>query len=164
MKARLAAAGLLHAGPASGPAPPDQGDGSPDTARVSAAHSRARERVDRQRQLLRPVGWVLVAIVVTAGLNSHPAPGPSGARLGVSLALAGYAAAVAAAVAATVAVAWARRGYLFQVVLIGLIGGCGVALAASPAPEPAEPGRGAGGPAGNPALAGGWRVELEVPG
>ena len=33
-------------------------------------------------------------------------------------------------IAATVAVAWARRGHLFQVLLIGLIGGCGVALAA----------------------------------
>jgi signal transduction histidine kinase len=90
--------------------------------------------VDRQRQLLRPLGWVLIAIVVTAGLNSHPAPGLSGARLGVSLALAGY----AVAVAATVAVAWARRGHLFQVLLIGLIGGCGVALAALQPQGPAE--------------------------
>jgi signal transduction histidine kinase len=52
----------------------------------------------------------------------------------VSLALAGY----AVAVAVTVAVAWARRGYLFQVVLIGLIGGCGVALAALQPHGPAE--------------------------
>ena len=113
---------------------PDDAENLPASARVSAARSRARERVDRQRQMLRPLGWVLIAIVVTAGLNSHPAPGLSGARLGVSLALAGY----AVAVAATVAVAWARRGYLFQVLLIGLIGGCGVALAALQPHGPAE--------------------------
>jgi signal transduction histidine kinase len=134
MKARLAAAGLMHASRPSGPPPPDGTENVPASARVSAARSRARERVDRQRQLLRPVGWVLIAIVVTAGLNSHPAPGLSGVRLGVSLALAGY----AVAVAATVAVAWARRGYLFQVLLIGLIGGCGVALAALQPHGPAE--------------------------
>ena len=134
MKARLAAAGLMHASQPSGPPPPEDGADVPASPRVSAARSRARERVDRQRQLLRPLGWVLVAIVVTAGLNSHPEPGLSGARLGVSLALAGY----AVAVAATVAVAWARRGYLFQVVLIGVIGGCGVALAALQPHGPAE--------------------------
>jgi signal transduction histidine kinase len=134
MKARLAAAGLMHASQPSGPPAPDDTEDFPGSARVSAARSRARERVDRQRQLLRPLGWVLIAIVVTAGLNSHPAPGLSGARLGVSLALAGY----AVAVAATVAVAWARRGYTFQVLLIGLIGGCGVALAALQPHGPAE--------------------------
>jgi len=134
MKARPAAAGLMHASRPSGPPPPGGTENVPASARVSAARSRARERVDRQRQLLRPLGWVLIAIVVTAGLNSHPAPGLSGARLGISLALIGY----AAAVAATVAVAWARRGYLFQVVLIGLIGGCGVVLAALQPRGPAE--------------------------
>ena len=134
MKARLAAAGLIHASQPSGPPPLDGTENLPASARVSAARSRARERVDRQRQLLRPVGWALIAIVVTAGLNSHPAPGLSGARLGVSLALTGY----AVAVAATVAVAWARRGYLFQVLLIGFIGGCGVVLAALQPHGPAE--------------------------
>jgi signal transduction histidine kinase len=126
MKARLAAAGLTHASQPSGAPPPGDAQNPPASARVSAARSRARERVDRQRQLLRPLGWVLIAVVVTAGLNSHPAPGLSGTRLGVSLALAGF----AVAVAAMVAVAWARRGHGFQVLLIGLIGGCGVALAA----------------------------------
>jgi signal transduction histidine kinase len=134
MRARLAAAGLMHASQLSGPPAPDDTENLPASARVSAAHSRARERVDRQRQLLRPLGWALIAIVVTAGLNSHPAPGLSGVRLGVSLALAGY----AAAIAAMVAVAWARRGYLFQVLLIGLIGGCGIALAALQPHGPAE--------------------------
>ncbi len=73
MKARPAAAGLMHASRPSGPPPPGGTENVPASARVSAARSRARERVDRQRQLLRPLGWVLIAIVVTAGLN--PAPG-----------------------------------------------------------------------------------------
>ena len=134
MKARLAAAGLFPPGERSGPpAPPDSGEG-PASARVTAARVRARERQDRQRQLLRPLGWVLIAIVVTAGINSTPAPGLTGAGLGVSLALAVY----AAAVAATVAVGWARRGYAVQLGLIGLIGGCGVALAALQPHGPAE--------------------------
>jgi signal transduction histidine kinase len=134
MRARLTTAGLRHAGRPSGPPPRDDGADAPPSARVSAARSRARERVDRQRQMLRPLGWALIALVVTAGLNSHPGPGLSGAGLGVSLALAGY----AAAVAAMVAVAWARRGHGFQVLLIGLIGGCGVALAALQPNGPAE--------------------------
>jgi signal transduction histidine kinase len=133
MKARLAAAGLMHAGQLSGPPQPDD-EGLPASVRVSAARSRARERVDRQRQLLRPLGLALIAIVVTASLNSHPAPGLSGTRLGVSLALAGF----AGAVAVTAAAAWARHGYPYQVVLIGFMGGCGVALAALQPHGPAE--------------------------
>jgi len=134
MRARLAAAGLMHASQPSGPPAPDGTENLPASARVSAARSRARERVDRQRQALRPLGLALVAIVVTAILNSHPAPGLSGARLGVSLALAGF----AAAVAVTAAAVWARHGYPYQVVLIGFMGGCGVALAALQPHGPAE--------------------------
>jgi signal transduction histidine kinase len=134
MRARLAAAGLTHASRPSGPPAPDDAENPPASARVSAARSRARERVDRQRQLLRPLGLALIAIVVTASLNSHPAPGLSGARLGVSLALAGF----AAAVAVTAAAIWARRGYPYQVALIGFMGGCGVALAALQPHGPAE--------------------------
>src|SRR5690348_12475519 len=134
MQARLAAAGLMHASQPSGPPPPDDAESLPASARVNAARSRARERVDRQRQLLRPLGLALIAIVVTASLNSHPAPGLSGARLGVSLALAGFAAAVAVMAAAI----WARRGYPYQVVLIGVMGACGVALAALQPHGPAE--------------------------
>ena len=105
MKARLAAAGLFALSEPSGPPPPQDAEEGPDSARVSAARARARERLDRQRQLLRPLGWVLIAIVVTAGINNSPAPGLTGAGLGVSLALAVY----AVAAAATVAVGWSRR-------------------------------------------------------
>ena len=134
MRARLAAAGLIHAGEPPGPPAPQDTDQGPESARVSAARARARERRGRQRHLVRPLGWALIAIVVTTGLNSSPAPGLTGARLGVSLALAVY----AVAVAATVAVAWARRRHAVQLALIGLIGGCGMALAALQPHGPAE--------------------------
>jgi hypothetical protein len=93
---------------------------------VAQARSRARERGDAQRQALWPLGWAFIAIVVTASVQAHPAPGLQGAGLGVTLALAVYAAAVATAVTP----GWARRGLAAQAVVIGLIGGAGVALAA----------------------------------
>jgi signal transduction histidine kinase len=113
MKARLAAAG-----PADGPA-------EPASARVAEARSRARERGDAQRQALRPLGLVFIAVVVTASAQAHPAPGLRGAGLAVAFALAVYAAAVLTAIS----VSWARRGVAAQAVVSGLIGGCGVALA-----------------------------------
>jgi len=126
MKARLAAAGLIHGTMRPGPPPPAAGDGGPASARVAQARSRSRERGDRQRQALRPLGWVFIAIVVTASAQTHPVPGLQGSGLGVTLALAVYAAALATAVTP----GWARRGPAAQAVVIALIGGAGVALAA----------------------------------
>ncbi len=102
------------------------GLGSPVRPRWRRARSRARERGDAARQALWPLGWAFIAIVVTASVQAHPAPGLRGAGLGVTLALAVYAAAVATAVTP----GWARRGLAAQAVVIGLIGGAGVALAA----------------------------------
>ena len=93
---------------------------------MAQARSRARERGDAQRQALRPLGWAFIAIVVTASVQTHPAPGLRGAGLGVTLALAVYTATVATAIT----VGWARRGLAAQAVVIGLIGGAGAALAA----------------------------------
>jgi len=93
---------------------------------VAEARSRARERGDAQRQALRPLGLVFIAVVVTASAQTHPAPGLRGAGLGVAFGLAVYTVAVAIAIS----VAWARRGVAAQVAVSGLIGGCGVALAA----------------------------------
>jgi signal transduction histidine kinase len=134
MKARLAAAGLFPSSEPPGPPPPQDSEEGPASARVTAARVRASERRDRQQQLLRPLGWVLIAIVVTVGLNSRPAPGLTGARLGVSLALVVY----AGIMAVTVAVPWARRGHAVPLAAVGLIGGCGVALAALQPHGPAE--------------------------
>ena len=126
VKARLAAAGLIHGTARPGPAPAAAGAGEPDSARVAQARSRARDRGDAQRQALWPLGWAFIAIVVTASVQAHPAPGLRGAGLGVTLALAVYAAAVGTAVTP----GWARRGLAAQAIVIGLIGGAGVALAA----------------------------------
>jgi signal transduction histidine kinase len=134
MKARLAAAGLIHGTVRPGPASAAAGAGEPASARVAQARSRARERGDRQRLALRPLGLVFLAVVVTASVQTHPAPGLRGAGLGVALVLAVYAAAVAAAIS----VGWARRGLAAQAVVIGLIGGAGVALAALQPHGPVE--------------------------
>jgi len=125
MRTRLGAAGLVPSAPRPAPPAPAAGGGGPASERVARARSDARERGDRQRQALRPLGWVFIAIVVTGSAQANPAPGLAGARLGVSLALAVYAAAVATAIT----VRWARRGLAAQAVVIGLIGGAGVALA-----------------------------------
>jgi signal transduction histidine kinase len=134
MRARLAAAGLFPSSEPPGPPTPQDSEEGPASARVTAARARASERRDRQQQLLRPLGWVLIAIVVTVGLNSSPAPGLRGARLGVSLALVVY----AGIMAVTVAVPWARRGHAIPLAAVGLIGGCGIALAALQPHGPAE--------------------------
>jgi signal transduction histidine kinase len=78
-----------------------------------------------QRQALRPLGLVFIAVVVTASAQAHPAPGLRVAGLVVAFVLAVYAAAVLTAIS----VSWARRGVAAQVAASGLIGGCGVALA-----------------------------------
>ena len=118
MKARLTAAGL-----ADGAARPGQDE--PASARVAEARSRALERGDAQRQALRPLGLVFIAVVVAASAQTHPAPGLHGTGLAVTLLLTVYAAAVLIAIS----VGWARRGQAAQIVVALLIGGCGVALA-----------------------------------
>jgi signal transduction histidine kinase len=120
----MTAAGLGHgaARPGSPPAPEAGGHAS---ARVAEARSRARERGDRQRQALRPLGVVFLAVVMTASAQARPAPALHGAGLAVAVLLVVYAAAVLTAVS----VGWARRGPAAQAVIIALTGGGGVALA-----------------------------------
>jgi signal transduction histidine kinase len=113
MKARPAAAGLMYDA------------AQPGSARVAEAHARARERGDAQRQALRPLGVVFIAVVVTASAQARPGPGLRGTGLVVLITLVVYAASVATAIS----VRWARRGPLAQRLVSLLIGGCGVALA-----------------------------------
>jgi signal transduction histidine kinase len=116
MKARLTAAGLT--------ARPGQDE--PDSARVTEARARARERGDAQRQALRPLGVLFIAVVLTISAQAPPAPGLRGAGLGVAVTLVAWVAAVLTAIS----VGWARRAAAAQVAVSLLIGGCGVALAA----------------------------------
>jgi signal transduction histidine kinase len=134
MKTRLAAAGLIRGTARPGPHHPAAGPAESITARVAAARSRARERADRQREVLRPLGWAFIVIVAGASLQSTPAPGLRGTRLAVTVSLAVYAAGVATAIAG----GWARRGRAAQATVIGLTGGCGVALAVLQPHGPAE--------------------------
>ena len=115
MQARPAAAGLTH----------DAAGDEPGSARVAEARNRARERRDAQRQALRPLGVLFIAVVVTVSAQTQPAPGLRGAGLGVLVALAVYAVAVVTAIS----IGWARRGPAAQAAVSLLIGGCGVALA-----------------------------------
>jgi signal transduction histidine kinase len=129
MKAQPTAAGLRHGTARPGPLPaspaaPGEG-GTPASDRVAEARSRARDRRDAQRQAMRPLGLLFIAVVVIASVQAQPAPGLRGAGLAVTLVLVAYAAAVALAIS----VRWARRGSAAQVIAASLIGGCGVALA-----------------------------------
>jgi signal transduction histidine kinase len=131
MKARLAAAGLRRAAePVRAVAPAAAADpggaGAGGSARVAAARSRASERVRRQRQQMRPLAWAFIAAVVISASQGRPAPGLAGARLGITVALA--VCAVAAAVGLNPR--WAERGLAAQALVVGVLGGGGVALAA----------------------------------
>ncbi|MGD0934454.1 MAG: hypothetical protein ABR922_07755, partial [Streptosporangiaceae bacterium] len=63
MRTRLAAAGRTH-GPADPGQPPPAAGAGEASARVAQARSRAGERRYRQRQMLRPLGWAFIAVVV----------------------------------------------------------------------------------------------------
>ena len=91
---------------------------------MAQARSRARERGDRQRQALRPLGVVFLVVVVTASAQAHPRPGLYGAGGGGRAAVG-----VCRCGATAVSIGWARRGPAAQAAVIGVIGGCGVALA-----------------------------------
>jgi len=131
MRARLAAAGLRRSGEAARPgaalaAAEPGGDGAHGSARVAAAESRVAERIRRQRLQMRPLAWAFIAAVVISAEQGRPAPGLAGTRLGITAALA--VCAVAAAVGLNPR--WAERGDAAQALVIGLLAGGGVALAA----------------------------------
>jgi hypothetical protein len=93
---------------------------------VAAAQSRAVQRIRRQRLQMRPLGWAFIAAVVISAEQGRPAPGLAGTRLGITAALA---VCVLAAMAG-LSPRWAERGDAAQALVIGLLGGGGVALAA----------------------------------
>ena len=131
MRARLAAAGLRGTRPPAGEsarvgAADPGGAGAADSARVAAARSRAAERIRRQRLQMRPLAWAFIVAVVISAEQGRPAPGLAGVRLGILAALAVCAVTAAVGLSAR----WAERGAAAQALVIGLLGGGGVALAA----------------------------------
>src|SRR5262249_53490691 len=59
----------------------------PDSERVAEARARAQERLHRQREALRPVGLVVLLVVVVASANSDPALSLNGKGLAVTVSL-----------------------------------------------------------------------------
>lgn len=115
------------------------------SARETEATARADERIRRQRDVLRPLGLVVIAAVAIGAINGHPAPGVHGEGLGVSAAVVVFAATLAWAV---------RSGFVAhstpaQVAVIAAMGTAGIALVALQ-------------PTGATALAGGAAVWLAV--
>lgn len=97
-----------------------------ESARTAAAHSAARERLGRQRELLRPLGWAVVAVVAATALTTPPGLGLRGAPAGLAAVLAGYAVATAVAISDRFV---DFPGWV-QVAVIALMGGAGVGLVA----------------------------------
>jgi signal transduction histidine kinase len=62
---------------------PAEQDG--ESRRVTHAHAVADTRLRRQRDLLRPLGWAVVAVVAATVVTQHPAPGVHGAGLGTAV-------------------------------------------------------------------------------
>jgi signal transduction histidine kinase len=75
---------------------------------------------------MRPLAWAFIAAVVISAEQGRPAPGLAGTRLGIAAALA---VCVLAAMAG-LSPRWAERGDAAQALVIGLLAGGGVALAA----------------------------------
>jgi signal transduction histidine kinase len=95
------------------------------SARESEARARAAQRLHRQREILRPLGLLVVAAVAVGAINGHPSPSAHGSGLGVAAALVVFAAALVLAVRP----GFVERPVAEQVAVIAAMGASGVALA-----------------------------------
>ena len=98
---------------------------APDSERVAEAQVRSEERLHRQRQSLRPLGWAVILVVVLASANSHPVPGLHGKALAVTLALIVFAAMLLIAIHD----GFPERPLELQGAVIAAMGAAGVAIA-----------------------------------
>lgn len=96
------------------------------SAREAEARVRARQRLHRQREILRPLGLLVVAAVAVGAINGHPAPAVHGRGLAVAAVLVAFAAAVAFAVRPR----FVDHGVVLQGAVIAAMGAAGVALVA----------------------------------
>ena len=99
---------------------------TPPTAREAEARARADQRLRRQRDIFRPLGFVVIAAVVVGAFNGHPAPAGHGDGLGVAAALVVFAASLALAVSG----GFVGRSLAVQASVIAAMGAAGVALVA----------------------------------
>ena len=96
-----------------------------DSERVAEARARAQERLHRQRQTLRPLGWAVILVVVLGCATSHPVPGLHGKALAVTLALCVFAVTLAVAIRD----GFPERSLPQQAAVIAVMGAAGVAIA-----------------------------------
>jgi signal transduction histidine kinase len=96
------------------------------SAREADAQARADKRLRRQRDVLRPLGLVVIAAVAVGAINGHPAPGFHGDGLGVSVAVVVFAATLAWSVRGS----FLDRSTVVQAVVVGVMGAAGITLVA----------------------------------
>lgn len=92
--------------------------------RLAVALAHARDRRERRSQRLRPVLWGILAAIAVQSLDAKPAPGGSGAHLGVALVLAGCLLPLAAVASGL----WQVVAPVPCIVFCLLVGGFGLAL------------------------------------
>ena len=97
-----------------------------ESRRLAAARERAEGRLRRQRDLLRPLGWAVILVVVAGAFGGAPHPGLHGKSIGVTLALCVFVYTLALAIRGR----FTARDYAFQAVVISAMGAAGVALVA----------------------------------
>jgi signal transduction histidine kinase len=98
---------------------------APDSERVAEAQARSQERLHRQRQSLRPLGWAVILVVVLGSANSHPVPGLHGKALAVTVALIVFAATFLIAIRDS----FPARPLELQGAAIAAMGAAGIAIA-----------------------------------
>ena len=92
------------------------------SVRVAEAERRAEERLRRQRDLLRPLGWAVIAVVVATVVTQRPIGSGTGVAVGIVAAV--FAGATAAAIGGRFL---SRRGWV-QVAVVCTMAAAGVAL------------------------------------
>jgi hypothetical protein len=97
-----------------------------ESSRIAEAREHAAERVRRQRDTLRPMGWAVVLVVVAGAIGEQPHPAIQGKGLGVTVAVLAFAGALAIATGGR----FTERGSVMQTAVISLMGAAGVALVA----------------------------------
>jgi signal transduction histidine kinase len=90
------------------------------------AHAAAHERLRRQRDLLRPLGWAVIAVVAATALTASPMPGLRGGAAPLTLAVVGYVAMTVVAISDR----FPDRPRALQVAVIAAMGAAGVGLVA----------------------------------
>jgi signal transduction histidine kinase len=92
--------------------------------RAAQAEATAHERLRHQRDLLRPLGWAVIAVVTATAMTTPQTPDARGGPAVVTFALAGYAATTAIAISGR----FLDQPRAVQVAVIALMGATGVCL------------------------------------